>query len=133
MNSRLVRRVLAVIVLIVLIAAILPGYHYYEYFESHVSTDDAYVDGTVALVSSRVAGTVTDVYVEDNWMVKEGQLLLTLDSRDFDVRVQQAIELVPDLKTAWALGLTGHDRPIRAPPSTASRLIPKRRSAVIDG
>jgi membrane fusion protein, multidrug efflux system len=90
MNSTLVRRVLAVIVLIALIIAIIPGYHYYEYFESHVSTDDAYVDGTVALVSSRVAGTVTDVYVEDNWMVKEGQLLLNLDSRDFDVRVQQA-------------------------------------------
>ncbi len=90
MNSRLVRRALTAIVLIALIAATIPGYHYYEYFESHVSTDDAYVDGTVALVSSRVAGTVTDLYVEDNWMVKEGQLLLTLDSRDFDVRVQQA-------------------------------------------
>ena len=61
-----------------------------SYIESHVSTDDAYVDGTVALVSSRVAGTVTNVYVEDNWTVKEGQLLLTLDPRDFEVKVAQA-------------------------------------------
>jgi len=90
MNSRLVRRVLLVVAIIALTAATIPGYHYYRYFESHVSTDDAYVDGTVALVSSRVAGTVSNVYVEDNWVVKEGQLLLTLDSRDFDVRVQQA-------------------------------------------
>jgi membrane fusion protein, multidrug efflux system len=90
MNSQLVRRVLLVVVIIAIAAAAIPGYHYYEYIESHVGTDDAYVDGTVALVSSRVAGTVTNVYVEDNWTVKEGQLLLTLDQRDFDVRVQQA-------------------------------------------
>ena len=90
MNSQLVRRVLLVVVIIVVAALVIPAFHYYRYIESHVSTDDAYVDGTVALVSSRVAGTVTNVYVEDNWTVKEGQLLLTLDSRDFDVKVDQA-------------------------------------------
>ncbi len=90
MNSQLVRRVLLAVAIIVALAAAIPGFRYYRYIESHVSTDDAYVDGTVALVSSRVAGTVTNVYVEDNWTVKEGQLLLTLDPRDFDVRVEQA-------------------------------------------
>jgi membrane fusion protein (multidrug efflux system) len=90
MNSQLVRRVLLVVVIIAIAAAAIPAFHYYGYLESHVTTDDAYVDGTVALVSSRVAGTVTNVYVEDNWTVKEGQLLLTLDSRDYDVKVDQA-------------------------------------------
>jgi membrane fusion protein (multidrug efflux system) len=56
---------------------------------SHVSTDDAYVDGPVALVSSRLSGTVSSVYVEDNWRVKEGDVLVTLDPRDFQVRVDQ--------------------------------------------
>src|SRR5271167_4122328 len=90
MKSLLVRRVLFVVAIVVAAAAAIPGYRYYLEIESHVSTDDAYVDGTVALVSSRVAGTVTNVYVEDNWTVKEGQLLLTLDSRDYDVKVDQA-------------------------------------------
>src|SRR5271157_3933878 len=91
MNSQLARRVLlAVAIIIVAAAAAIPGYRYYRYIESHVTTDDAYVDGTVALVSSRVAGTVTNVYVEDNWTIKEGQLLLTLDPRDFEVKVEQA-------------------------------------------
>jgi membrane fusion protein, multidrug efflux system len=90
MNSQILRRVLLVAVVIAIAAGLIPGFHYYQYIESHVSTDDAYVDGTVALVSSRVAGTITNVYVEDNWMVKEGDLLLTLDSRDYDVRVEQA-------------------------------------------
>src|SRR5271156_3254659 len=90
MNSQLVRRVLLVVVIIAIAAAAIPAFHYYGYLESHVSTDDAYVDGTVALVSSRVSGTVTNVYVEDNWTVKEGQLLFSLDPRDFEVRVAQA-------------------------------------------
>jgi membrane fusion protein, multidrug efflux system len=90
MTSRLARGALLVIVLLALILGSVPGYHYYRYVESHVSTDDAYADGTVALVSSRVAGTVSNVYVEDNWTVKEGDLLLTLDPRDLEVRVQQA-------------------------------------------
>src|SRR5512135_3699061 len=90
MNSQLLRRVLLIVVIIALAAAAIPGYHYYQYLTTHVSTDDAYVDGTVALVSSRVAGTVTNVYVEDNWTVKEGELLLTLDERDFKVKLDQA-------------------------------------------
>jgi membrane fusion protein (multidrug efflux system) len=90
MNSQILRRSLLVVVIIAIAAAMLPAYHYYQYIESHVTTDDAYVDGTVALVSSRVAGTITNVYVEDNWTVKEGDLLLTLDPRDFDVKVEQA-------------------------------------------
>jgi membrane fusion protein, multidrug efflux system len=90
MTSQLVRRVLLVVVIVAIAVAAVPGFHYYSYLESHVSTDDAYVDGTVALVSSRVAGTVTNVYVEDNWTVKEGQLLLTLDPRDLEVKVDQA-------------------------------------------
>jgi membrane fusion protein (multidrug efflux system) len=90
MNSQILRRVLLVVVIVAMAAAALPAFHYYEYIESHVTTDDAYADGTVALVSSRVAGTVTNVYVEDNWTVKESDLLLTLDPRDFDVRVEQA-------------------------------------------
>ncbi len=90
MTSQLFRRALLGVVIVVIAIAAVPGYRYYRYFESHVSTDDAYVDGTVALVSSRVGGTVAAVYVEDNWTVKGGQVLITLDPRDFQVRVQQA-------------------------------------------
>ena len=90
MRSSVFRRVLLVIVIIAIAAAIVPALHYYHYFESHVSTDDAYVDGTVALVSSRISGTVTNLYVEDNWTVTEGELLLTLDPRDYEVRIEQA-------------------------------------------
>ncbi len=90
MKSPWLRRALLAIVIVVVIAGIFPAIRYYNYFSTHVSTDDAYVDGTVALVSTRVAGTVSAVYVEDNWTVKRGDLLVTLDPSDFQVRVSQA-------------------------------------------
>jgi len=84
------RRVLLIILVIVLLIAIVPGWRYYEFLSSHVSTDDAYIDGTIALLSSRIPGTVTRLFVEDNWKVGGGQLVLTLDPEDYRVRVMEA-------------------------------------------
>jgi len=90
MKSPWLRRALLAVVIVVALLGIFPAIRYYNYFSTHVSTDDAYVDGTVALVSTRVSGTVSAVYVEDNWTVKRGDLLVTLDPSDFQVRVDQA-------------------------------------------
>ncbi len=90
MKSPWLRRAILAIVIVAALFAIAPAIRYYNYFSTHVSTDDAYVDGTVALVSTRVAGTVSAVYVEDNWTVKRGDLLMTLDPSDYQVRVDQA-------------------------------------------
>jgi membrane fusion protein, multidrug efflux system len=84
------RKILLAVLILVLIVAILPAWHYYKYFSTHVSTDDAYVDGTVALVSSRVPGSVVRLFIEDNWKVEAGQLLLVLDPRDYQARVDAA-------------------------------------------
>jgi membrane fusion protein (multidrug efflux system) len=90
MKSPWLRRALLAVLLVAVVLGIAPAIRYYNEFSTHVSTDDAYVDGTVALVSTRVSGTVSAVYVEDNWTVKRGDLLVTLDPRDFQVRVDQA-------------------------------------------
>src|ERR1700683_809520 len=90
MKSPWLRRALLAIVIVAILVGILPAIHYYQYISAHVSTDDAYVDGTVALVSTRVSGTVSAVYVEDNWTVKRGDVLVTLDPSDFQIRVDQA-------------------------------------------
>ena len=42
-------------------------------------TDDAQVDGNLYQVSSRIAGHVVKVYVEDNQQVQQGQLLVEID------------------------------------------------------
>jgi membrane fusion protein, multidrug efflux system len=84
------RVIVAVLVLIALGFAVKPALHYYRFMLTHVSTDDAYVDGTVDLISSRVPGTVSQVYVQDNWIVKAGDLLVSLDPTDSQVRVERA-------------------------------------------
>ena len=54
------------------------------------STDDAFVEAHVVPVSSKVAGHVARVLVDDNQQVKAGDLLAELDPRDFQTRLDQA-------------------------------------------
>jgi membrane fusion protein (multidrug efflux system) len=52
-----------------------------------VSTDDAYVNGHVTFVAPRVAGQVMRVYVDDNYRVKKGGLVVQLDKEPYQVQV----------------------------------------------
>jgi len=90
MTSTILRRILLVAVVILILAAVIPGKRYYRYFSNQVSTDDAYVDGRVGLISPRVQGTVVKVFVENNWQVKTGDRLVQLDPTDYDVRVRES-------------------------------------------
>jgi len=90
MKSIWFRRILLAVVIILLLAAIFPAIRYYRYFNAHVSTDDAYVDGSVGLISSRINGTVIKLFVEDNWRVNAGDTLLELDPSDYQVQVDGA-------------------------------------------
>jgi len=53
------------------------------------ATDDAFVDGHVAAVASRVAGQVTTVRVRENQSVQTGELLVELDPRDYEAKLEQ--------------------------------------------
>jgi membrane fusion protein (multidrug efflux system) len=84
------KRVLVLVILVILLIAAAPSaLRYYRYFATHVSTDDAYVDGNIVLISSRISGTVNRLFVQDNWIVKTGDLLVELDPRDFQATVDR--------------------------------------------
>jgi membrane fusion protein (multidrug efflux system) len=72
------------------IAGAIYGHAWWRYLQAHVSTDDAYVAGRIAPVSARVSGHVAKVLVDDNQDVQAGDLLVTLDPRDFDVALAEA-------------------------------------------
>ena len=80
------------IVLLVVTAVVLivVGTIYYIDASNHATTDDAYTTGHLHYISSRVTGTVIDVLVDDNQFVKQGQVLVRLDPRDYQVKVDQA-------------------------------------------
>jgi membrane fusion protein (multidrug efflux system) len=85
-KKRTVRFVLLALLVVALIVAI-PIYAYYSVREN---TDDAQVDGHVIPISPRITGTVLEVLVNDNQLVKAGQPLVKLDPADYDVTVAQA-------------------------------------------
>lgn len=66
------------------------GYRYWEFISTHETTDNAAVYGHIHQISSKIAGTVTEVMVNDNQQVKPGQLLVKLDPKDYKNKVQQA-------------------------------------------
>jgi membrane fusion protein (multidrug efflux system) len=76
--------------LIVLVGVAIAGYRFWIYLDSYESTDDAEVDGDIYAVTSRIAGTVKAVYIQDNQEVKAGQPLVDLDPRDYEVALEQA-------------------------------------------
>ena len=75
---------------LILLLAILFGVRYWAYARSHETTDDAFIDGDIVQVSPKVSGYVTKIYVKANQDVKAGDLLLEIDDRDLQAKVDQA-------------------------------------------
>ena len=78
-----------VITLVVLTILVIAGLALLHYEKTHESTDDAYTTGHVHQVSPRVSGLITEVWVDDNQHVAQGDLLVKLDTRDYEVALQR--------------------------------------------
>ena len=74
------------VVALLVVGALLWWWHstYYE------DTDDASVDGNIVQISSRIAGHVQNVLVNQNQYVEAGKLLVQLDPSDFETALSQA-------------------------------------------
>ncbi|MES2261928.1 MAG: HlyD family secretion protein [Pseudomonadota bacterium] len=82
------RRVFIIAGLIALAAIVGGGRMWYrsQYF---VETENAFVAGHVHPVSARIAGVVSKVLIDDNQVVKEGDVIAELDPVDQHVKVEQ--------------------------------------------
>jgi membrane fusion protein (multidrug efflux system) len=78
------------LILLVAAAIAFAGYRYWVHAQLHPSTEDAYVNGDVFSIASRVPGTLLTIEVTENQPVRQGQVIATLDPRDFDTQVEQA-------------------------------------------
>ena len=63
---------------------------FFLYSRTYESTDDAQVDGHLNGVTSRIDGVIKAVYVEENQNIQVGQLVAEMDSRDYEVALEQA-------------------------------------------
>ncbi|HET9040615.1 MAG TPA: HlyD family secretion protein, partial [Gemmatimonadales bacterium] len=84
----------------VVIALVGWGVRRWLYSRTHVSTDNAQVDGHITAIAPRIAGFIDRVAVEENQHVKAGDTLVVLDRRDLIARLEQA---EADLRNAEAL------------------------------
>ncbi len=75
---------------IVLVGLVGLGLRRWIFSLSHVSTDNAQVDGHIVPILPKVGGFVTEVRVDENRQVKAGDTLVVLDDRDYRVRLAQA-------------------------------------------
>jgi membrane fusion protein (multidrug efflux system) len=84
------RPLLLIVAAVVCSVVAVVGVHYYQYLVTHVSTDDAFLEGRIIPISPQVAGHVIQVHVTDNQEIKQGDLLLEIDRRDYAARLEQA-------------------------------------------
>jgi membrane fusion protein (multidrug efflux system) len=75
---------------------------FWLHFRYRVSSDDAQVDGHIVPMSAKVFGSVLEVPVNDNQAVKAGDVLVRIDPRDLQAKVDQE-------KAALALALSQAD------------------------
>lgn len=85
------KRVLGTVFCILLIGVGTPyGMQLWQFYQTHETTDDAYVIGDIVPISARISGTVVAVHALKHQQVEGGQLLAQLDPDDFAARVAQA-------------------------------------------
>jgi membrane fusion protein (multidrug efflux system) len=60
------------------------------HFRDQVSSDDAQVDGHIVAIAPKISGNVTEVLVRDNQAVKAGDVLVRIDPRDYQAKVDVA-------------------------------------------
>src|SRR6267143_3768285 len=82
--------VLIVLAVILLAAGAGGGWHWWNVSRFLQSTDDAYVQSDVTLISPKIEGYIKKVKVADNQAVVEGAILFVIDDRDFKAKAAQA-------------------------------------------
>nr|WP_314896094.1 HlyD family secretion protein [uncultured Flavobacterium sp.] len=81
--------------IIILVALVVLGgtYGTYKYMHSlsHEETDDAQIEKNMNPIIPKVSGYVDKVYIKDNDFVKKGDTLFTIDKRDYQLKIDEAM------------------------------------------
>ncbi|MBB4634684.1 HlyD family secretion protein [Longimicrobium terrae] len=84
------KRIILGVVAVALVGLAIWGFRKWQWSQSHVTTDNAQVEGHITPVLARTGGYVNKVMVQDNQHVKAGDVLVVLDDRDLQARLAQA-------------------------------------------
>jgi membrane fusion protein (multidrug efflux system) len=97
------RRLVLLAGLVVLVLGLAGGgLYWWRVLRFIESTDDAFVQGDISVVSPKVEGYVARLQVADNQIVRQGDVLVVIDDRDFRARVAEAEGAVAGAEAAIA-------------------------------
>lgn len=99
MKKRVIVPTLTAIILVILGLCAAIRATYYQ------STDDAFVEGRLVSIAPRVSAPVINLLVDDNQMVKKGDLLLELDPNDYKVALAQAEAKLAEAKANHTISI----------------------------
>ena len=83
----------------VIFISMLVGFFYWLYVRQFETTDDAFVEGNIIQLSPKISAHVTKIHVTENQFVKKGDLLIELDGREIENKLEHARA---QLKAAYA-------------------------------
>ena len=79
-----------VLLVVVPLVAVAIGTYIYAESGRYVTTENAYIKSNVVAISSDVSGRVEWVGVDDNTLVREGQILFRLDQQPFKIALERS-------------------------------------------
>ncbi len=89
-NARKPRfRVFLILAIVVLVLAAV-GFGAWTHFSGRESTDDAQVDGHINPVNAKIGGIIKAVHIKENQSVKAGEVLVEIDTRDYEIALARA-------------------------------------------
>lgn len=90
MEKKKTNKKFILILLVLVISGAIYGTSKYMHSLSHEETDDAQIQKNMNPIIPKVSGYVDKVYVKDNAFVKKGDTLFTIDTRDFQLKIDEA-------------------------------------------
>src|SRR5579864_6704717 len=88
------RAALIVLLVVVLTLGAGTGWYWWTAWRFQQSTDDAYVQSDITVISPKIEGYIKEVRVDENQEVAAGQVLIVVDDRDFAAKAAQAEAVV---------------------------------------
>jgi multidrug efflux system membrane fusion protein len=128
-RHKFVRRLIS---LIVVISAVIITLYVWGVIERHPRTDDATARANVVGIAPRVSGQILKLNVQDNQLVKEGDVLFEIDPEDYKlVLAKSAAELVTlNRQIAQAQDTLHRLEPLLPHGFTTAENVDKARTAV---
>jgi membrane fusion protein (multidrug efflux system) len=87
---------------IIVLSILIGGIYWYRDYSRYIQTDDAYVDSDNLSVSPKIVERINQIHVQEGDSVKEGMLLVTLDSSDLIAQKQQILSSIAQTKATKA-------------------------------